>query len=235
MIAVVLFITFYTVNMFYISVLYHRGLAHGSVKLGPKMLKLVERTGIWFTGLDPISWVLMHRIHHKYSDQEKDPHSPVNGGIFKVWVSQYKSYLFFMERMKLKDNIVYNNLMSDIPFGVSKVNSNLPYIIHIVISLLLVHFCHSWQIGLGYFFGIMGHPLQGWMINALAHTYGKQPYNTMDNSRNNLLLSYLIFGEGLQNNHHAFPERANFAIKFPEFDPGYQLCKISSKLKVLKL
>lgn len=72
------------------------------------------------------------------------------------------------------------------------------------------------------------------MINALAHQYDSRSYETKDNSRNKLILSYLIFGEGLQNNHHAFPQKANFAIKFPEFDPGYCLCLIGREIKILK-
>src|SRR6478735_2429383 len=111
MIALGLFVAGYVLNMFYISILYHRGLAHKSVILGPRMLWLIEKTGVWVTGLDPVSWVLMHRVHHLYSDQEKDPHSPKNGGIFSVWKSQYNSYLYFMERMKKRDVSEYITLM----------------------------------------------------------------------------------------------------------------------------
>lgn len=83
--------------MFFISVLYHRGFAHVSVILGPKMKKIIAMTGIWFTGLDPVSWI-----------------------------SQYKSYKFFLDKMKLKDIKFYNNLMRDITIGVSKMKSNIP-------------------------------------------------------------------------------------------------------------
>lgn len=235
MTAFFLFLLGYTLNMFYITVLYHRGLAHGSVKLGPKMLRFLEKTGIWVTGLDPKAWALMHRMHHLHSDQEKDPHSPLHGGIFKVWISQYRSYRFFFERMKQEDDPELNKVMSDIPLKVGQINSNLPYIVHISIAIILGIYFESTITGLGYFLGIMGHPVQGWMINALAHSYGARSYETNDNSRNNLILGYLIFGEGLQNNHHAFPGRANFAIKSPEFDPGYVLCKISSRLNLIRL
>lgn len=33
---------------------------------------------ISFVG-DPLAWTLVHRMHHKYSDTEKDPHSPSKG------------------------------------------------------------------------------------------------------------------------------------------------------------
>jgi len=235
MIALIIFFLGYVLNMFYISVLYHRGLAHGSVMLGPRMKKFISQTGLWITGIDPKPWVLMHRMHHLHSDQKDDPHSPLNGGIFNVWISQYKSYLYFSNRMKLKDDPTCNALMKDIDFEVSKINSNLPYALHISIALFIGFYFQNWPVSVGYFLGIMGHPIQGWMINALAHKYGKQNFATHDNSRNNLLLSYFVFGEGLQNNHHAYPDRANFAVKFPEFDPGYVLCKICAKLKLIRL
>lgn len=235
MTALLFFLIGYLINMFYISVLYHRGLAHRSVRLGPFMTELLKKTGVWVTGIDPLSWALMHRMHHRFSDQEKDPHSPLNGGIFSVWISQYKSYLFFCERMKRKDDPELNILVSDIPFEASRVHSHLPYIIHILLALVISYYSHSLLVGSAYFVGIMGHPIQGWMINALAHKYGKRNFDTADNSKNNVMLGYLIFGEGLQNNHHAHPEKANFAIKFPEFDPGYIFCKFSSKLGLIRL
>ncbi len=220
--------------MFYITVLYHRGLAHKSVELTPFMLKFLNRTGIWITGIDPLSWALMHRMHHHYSDQENDPHSPMNGGIHSVWLSQYKSYLYFQERMKKRDDLKLNDIVKDIPFGVSQVHSHLPYILHILVAFMISYITQNWFAGIAFFVGIMGHPIQGWMINALAHKYGRRNFNTPDNSKNNILLGYFIFGEGLQNNHHAHPESANFAFKFPEFDPGYLMCRITKKVGLIK-
>ena len=62
--------------------------------------------------------------------------------------------------------------------------------------------CYSYWIGFGYFFGIMSHPLQGWMVNALAHKYGGRNFNSSDDSRNNHFVALVAFGEGFQNNHH---------------------------------
>ena len=42
-------------------------------------------------------------------------------------------------------------------------------------------------------------------INSLAHRFGSRRYATRDDSRNNLWLALLTFGEGWHNNHHHYP------------------------------
>ena len=42
-------------------------------------------------------------------------------------------------------------------------------------------------------------------INSLAHQIGTQRYDTGDDSRNNLVLALITFGEGWHNNHHHYP------------------------------
>ncbi len=42
-------------------------------------------------------------------------------------------------------------------------------------------------------------------INSLCHRFGKRRYETADDSRNNLWLALLTFGEGWHNNHHHYP------------------------------
>ena len=44
-------------------------------------------------------------------------------------------------------------------------------------------------------------------INSLAHRFGTRRFDTRDDSRNNLWLALLTFGEGWHNNHHFFPAR----------------------------
>lgn len=63
---------------------YHRLLTHRSFKC-PKwfeyMMTLI--TSFSLTG-SAITWVAIHRKHHKYADTEKDPHSPDHLGFWRV-------------------------------------------------------------------------------------------------------------------------------------------------------
>jgi stearoyl-CoA desaturase (Delta-9 desaturase) len=229
----------YVLNMFFISVLYHRGLAHSSVILSPGLYKILAKTGIWMTGLEPLAWAAMHRLHHQHSDTSRDPHSPVYLGVWGVWKGQYVAYKKIVDHLIKKDDPKLNLLVKDIKMNISWVNrhglSYLPYIFHAIMSFIFYSIFDSWFVGLAYFLGIMSHPVQGWMVNALAHKYGHRNYQTLDESKNNLFVAWFVFGEGLQNNHHAFPTSANFSRRGVELDAGYWMCLISEKLRILSI
>jgi stearoyl-CoA desaturase (delta-9 desaturase) len=48
------------------------------------------------------------------------------------------------------------------------------------------------------------HAIQA--VGVLSHSYGQQPYDNKDNSRDNYLIGLLTFGEGFQNTHHQHPQ-----------------------------
>jgi len=237
--AIVLFLFGYFLNMFYITVLYHRALTHRAVILGPKMTKWLSMTGIWITGLDPKAWATMHRLHHLYSDTKDDPHSPIHKGVIGVWKAQYVEYRETIKKLKDQTDSRLNEVIKDIQFDLSFISkhdwSNLPYYIHAGISVALIFFLDSYLVGIAYFLGIMSHPVQGWMVNALAHKYGSRNHETGDHSKNNFWVALFVFGEGLQNNHHAHPERANFSERISEIDMGYWMCLVASWLGLIKL
>ena len=59
-----------------------------------------------------------------------------------------------------------------------------------------------------------------WCVGSICHAYGSRPFPNGDNSANNLLVAVLTLGEGLQNNHHAFPSSFRHATRWWEPDPS---------------
>jgi stearoyl-CoA desaturase (delta-9 desaturase) len=58
---------------------YHRLLTHRGYKI-PKWLEyFLTVCGTLALQGGPIFWVATHRMHHQFSDQEGDPHSPIRG------------------------------------------------------------------------------------------------------------------------------------------------------------
>ena len=58
-------------------------------------------------------------------------------------------------------------------------------------------------------------------INSLAHRFGSRRFETRDDSRNNLWLALLTFGEGWHNNHHFFPGSVRQGFRWWEVDLTY--------------
>jgi stearoyl-CoA desaturase (delta-9 desaturase) len=57
-----------------------------------------------------------------------------------------------------------------------------------------------------------------WAVGSISHLWGDQPFATRDHSTNNLWVAIVAFGEGLQNNHHAFPRAAYHGFRWWEPD-----------------
>lgn len=223
----------YVLNIFYITVLYHRGLAHGAVKLRPWIYRWTMTTGIWITGLDPKAWVCMHRLHHQHSDTELDPHSPEYLGIVGVLFGQFSSYKKVVHGLKTGD-VKYSDVVSDLEFPVHWLHRNewsawVPYLLQGVFAGALAFVFKSAFLGVAYWLGVMSHPVQGWMVNSFAHRFGYRNHPVNDESRNNTIVAILVMGEGYQNNHHANPRSAKFSERWFEFDPGYFLCWLASR------
>jgi len=57
-----------------------------------------------------------------------------------------------------------------------------------------------------------------WCVGSVSHMIGSRPFATHDDSANNWPVAFLTFGEGLQNNHHAFPGAYRHGIRWWEPD-----------------
>ncbi|MFT4569342.1 MAG: fatty-acid desaturase [Hyphomicrobiaceae bacterium] len=228
----------YLINTTTITVLYHRGLAHGAVALSPKTRKFTATMGVWLTGLDPKGWVCMHRQHHDFSDTADDPHSPVHYGLFGVLLGQLRSYERTLVGLA-KRNPTYSDVVEDLDFPLSWVTRNgiwyLPYLVHFAVALSLGLVGGWWLLGACYFGGMMSHPVEGWIVNSLGHAVGGRNFETNDNSRNNHLAAWLILGEGFQNNHHRYPASARFSYQKWEVDLGYAVCLTLEMIGVLEI
>ena len=232
------FLGAYLLNIFYVTVLYHRGLTHQALRLRPFTRRFTIATGNWVTGLDPKGWTYMHRLHHKHSDTALDPHSPSHNSLPALMMVQLRSYNALLRQL-LKKKPSDPALISDLDFEVNWLNRKglwyLPYALHAAVGLTIGLVGHAWLLGFAYYVGMMSHPIQGWMVNALAHRFGYRNFATPDDSRNNTLVAALVFGEGYQNNHHHAPRSPKFSAAPGEVDAGYGLCVIAEKLQLLEI
>lgn len=199
------------VGLFGNQIAQHRYFSHNSFSTSPnkhKFLALVSLT----TGISPIVYASVHRHHHKYSDADKDIHSPNQGLIHSIftwpWNIQSKNIKPAVDLMR--DNFLV------------LLHEKLYWYLFLITAVLLL--C-NWQIAVYIFLAGIGwnYLHMGLIRSALVHI--KLPgsyknYKLEDNSYNNKYLQLLDIGEGLHNNHHQYPNRYNQAINPGEFDPA---------------
>ena len=232
------FVAGYCLTLGYTSVFYHRGFTHGSLTLQPWLRRFVAATGTWVTALDAKAWSCMHRRHHRFADTPQDPHSPVHVGFFGVMGAQVRSYENTVAGL-VSGDARYTDEVVDLDFPVHWLNRRglwyAPTVLHLGIGLGLGLGLGLWLLGAAYAAGMLSHPFQGFVVNAFGHRFGGRNFETPDQSRNNLLVAALVFGEGLQNNHHRFPASARFSYRRREIDLGYVWCLGLEKLRCLSI
>jgi len=187
--------------------------------------------------LDPRAYAIMHRMHHAYSDTEKDPHSPhYFRSMFKMmWRTKeiYVDYLLGRVEPELgfDKNIPEWGALSN---AASTWTMRLAFVAGY--TMFYVSFAtEPWMFALLPIHFIMG-PIHGGIVNWFGHKYGYVNFrDTGDKSRNTLPFDFLTLGELFQNNHHKYPSHVNFAQRLFEVDPTYPFIKLLSWLKIISL
>ncbi|MFA0963514.1 acyl-CoA desaturase [Roseivirga sp. BDSF3-8] len=246
MVIIIFFLLHWYLSLFCQSFFLHRYAAHKMFT----MTRNWERFFYMFTYacqgssyLSPRAYAILHRMHHAYSDTEKDPHSPHHAkNLFDMmWKTKniYNAYLHEKDKAEprflknvpdwKKMDRVGGSYVSRILWGTLYVAIyffsitvfELPYTHWAMYFLLPIHF-------------LMG-PIHGAIVNWSGHKYGYSNFDNKDKSRNSLILDILMLGELFQNNHHKLPSRPNFAVKWFEFDPTYPVVRILHVFRIIRL
>jgi stearoyl-CoA desaturase (delta-9 desaturase) len=186
--------------------------------------------------LNPRAYAIMHRMHHAYSDTEKDPHSP--HFINDVWGLMIKTKNIYLEYVKFKiepepafrDRYPTWALIDRIgDLWITRLVFILLYITFYVI------FAEYWWMFLLLPIHFLMGPIHGAIVNWCGHKYGYSNHDNGDHSKNSLPLDFLMMGELFQNNHHKSPNNVNFANKWFEFDPSFPIIKLMHFLRIIRL
>ncbi|MEX0744893.1 MAG: hypothetical protein WD118_04760, partial [Phycisphaeraceae bacterium] len=66
------------------------------------------------------------------------------------------------------------------------------------------------------------------LINSIAHAWGRQPYTDQNSARDNWWLAYLTYGEGYHNFHHQFTHDYRNGVRWWHWDPSkWIICALS--------
>lgn len=225
------------VSVTYVSVFYHRGFSHRALTLSPGLRRFVLATGFWVTGVDPKGWTVLHRMHHRHSTTELDPHHPDRADPISIGYATVSSYLGYLSAIRKGDKALAR-LAADVDFGVPSwlavYGFFLPLLGWISYASGVYALTGNAGLALGCFFGL-DFIFKTWVANGLGHSVGYRNYDTPDTSTNNHWAVWLIGGENYHNNHHRYPSRAHFAHRPGELDPAYHIARGLQALGLLTL
>lgn len=152
-------------------------------------------------------WVRDHRLHHRYSDTELDPHNANNGFWFSHfgWLMVKKSDKVIQagQKMDMDDMNADKVVMFQkkyYPFMA------LTFCFGIPTLLTMYFFGEHWLVALSLSYLRYVTVLNAtWCVNSVAHFFGYHPYRPEERPAENLLVSIMAVGEGWHNYHHAYP------------------------------
>jgi stearoyl-CoA desaturase (delta-9 desaturase) len=204
---------------------YHRLLTHRSFK-APKWLEYTMTVfGSMAIQDDAPRWVATHRIHHAFTETDKDPHS-TRPGLFWAhmgWVLKGTAQDY--------DETVLKKYVPDLMKDKFHVFFAKYYYVPLIVSGFLFYAVGGWSMVLwGVFLRVVVGWHTTWFVNSLAHLFGGRPFATKDDSTNNWFVAILTFGEGWHNNHHAFPTSARHGLKWYQFDMNWLTINLFKKL-----
>ncbi len=213
-----------------VSAGYHRYFSHRAYKAHPIIEWLLLFFGAMSIESSALRWANDHRLHHAHVDTDKDPYS-INKGF---WYAHF----FWMLR---KADPINPRLVSDLLH-----NPRVAFQHRFILPLMfgtnaLIWLFVGWLLNdyLGAFFIAVAlrifalHHLT-WFINSLAHTWGDKPFCQEQTAVNNLIISFLTFGEGYHNYHHVFAKDYRNGVLWHHFDPTKWLVWTLSKLALTK-
>lgn len=192
---------------------YHRLLTHRGYKT-PKWVEyfLTTCATLALEG-GPIFWVATHRIHHQFSDEEGDPHTPRDG---KWWA--HMGWILTGKSMH-HETTTLARYVPDLAKDKFHVwITKYHYVPLTLLGIALLVFGGLPMLLWGIFLRTVVGLHSTWMVNSITHTWGKRRFATRDLSTNNWFVALLTFGEGWHNNHHAHPVSARHGLKWYEID-----------------
>uniref|UniRef100_A0A8D2NP93 stearoyl-CoA 9-desaturase n=1 Tax=Zosterops lateralis melanops TaxID=1220523 RepID=A0A8D2NP93_ZOSLA len=157
---------------------------------------------------DIYEWARDHRVHHKFSETDADPHNAMRGFFFShigwLLVRKHPDVIEKGQKLDLSDLKADKVVMFQRRYY-------KPSVVLLCFTMPAVVPWYFWDesIIISFFIPVILRYATGlnttWLVNSAAHMFGNRPYDQNINPRENPLVSLGAMGEGFHNYHHTFP------------------------------
>lgn len=213
----------YAIRMFALTGFYHRYFSHRTFRTSRAVQFFFALVGSACVQRGPLWWAAHHRNHHRHADTELDPHSPsLTGFVWSHmgWFLTVKAFRTDMSRIpdlrKYPELLWLDRYDTAVPVALAILLYGLGALLHHLAPALGTS--GGQMLVWGFFVStvVLFHATV--TINSLAHRFGRRRFDTRDDSRNNLWLALITFGEGWHNNHHFYPGSTRQGFRWWEID-----------------
>ena len=225
----------YAIRMFALTGFYHRYFSHRTFRTSRPVQFAFALLGAACVQRGPLWWAAHHRHHHRHADTARDPHSPgVRGFLWSHagWFLTPRAFATDLGRVPDLARFPELRLLD-------RFDTLVPALLALALYALGAWLQHAapglhtsgmQMLAWGFFVStvVLFHATV--TINSLAHRFGTRRFATRDDSRNNLWLALLTFGEGWHNNHHFFPGSARQGFRWWEIDLTWYGLKLMAML-----
>ncbi|XP_052068569.1 stearoyl-CoA desaturase 5-like [Mytilus californianus] len=186
----------------------HRLWSHRSYKAKTPLRILLAMMNSAALQNDILEWTRDHRVHHKYSETDADPHNARRGFFFShigwLLVRKHPDVARKGKQLDLSD------LYADKVVMIQRRYYRLSIVIMCFIVPTVVPYYLWGESLINAFFisSILRYVLTlnaTWLVNSAAHMWGNRPYDKNINPAQNRGVAFSAVGEGFHNYHHTFP------------------------------
>jgi stearoyl-CoA desaturase (delta-9 desaturase) len=231
--AEIAFFAFYALaSSFSITLGYHRLFSHVAFKAAwPVRLFVLFFGGAAFEK-SAMAWAALHRLHHRYTDTDRDPYN-IERGFFYAHVGWIlidgQRYDYSNVRDLAKDPLILHQ---------DRYYQLWSHVAGLVIPLLVGAWIGGWAYAILFpvaarIFLVLN---SAFCINSVAHTFGERAFDPGSSARDHWLGVILTNGEGYHNFHHRFPGDYRNGVRWFHWDPTkwliwlFSLVSLTSKL-----
>lgn len=153
-------------------------------------------------------WARDHRVHHKFSETDADPHNATRGFFFA-----HMGWLFVRKHrdvVKAGRDLDFSDLNED-PLVMFQKKLDPWFTLYMCFVFPAQIAQHFWGEQFWNAFFVAGALRYAvvlhftWLVNSAAHLYGDHPYDVLSYPSENPFVSFCSIGEGWHNWHHKYP------------------------------
>jgi stearoyl-CoA desaturase (delta-9 desaturase) len=204
-----------------LTLAFHRYFAHRAFQMNRAARFFWALVGTSAMQKGPLWWAGHHVNHHRFADRDGDPHSPMISGFYYAHIG------WFLNDARHDALEPTNPVMRDFSRAPEIVWLQRFFVVPPLTLAVIMYLAGGvpWLLW-GFCLPTMTLAHATFAINTVNHMFGSRRFDTIDDSRNNVLTAFFAVGEGWHNNHHRFQRAARNGFYWWEIDLTWYVIRL---------